>query len=465
MRVSDYSRAARVDRALKEDTSGIEVYGTGRYLTVTGNQVPGTPQAILEAPRTLAHLTAVTEAAREAKKRKSNTNGDARAHGGDFFRRVNDVALANLDEWVPDVLPSAVKQATGAWRVTSKDLGRDYQEDLSIHPTGISDFGPEKGMTPIDLMIEYGGAPDATSAALRLCERMRIDPATLGWKQDRTHARSNGHTPHGEEAVAWPDPVALPHSLLPVAPFDYDMLPEKVRPWVKDVCERMQCPPDYVAVSVMAALGSVIGRRVTVRPQRADDWSVVANQWALCIGRPGVMKSPAMEEALQPVKMLAAAAREQFNLAKAEHDMKVAAAKARSKNADKEAAKILAKNKSADVGYLFESENIDEPTLKRYVTTNASVEALGVLLQQNPNGLLVHRDEMLSLLDRLDEEGHADERGFLPYGLERQLGLHVRPHWARARPARRRRLPIDARRHAAGAHLPVPRPGASRGSR
>ena len=134
--------------------------------------------------------------------------------------------------------------------------------------------------------------------------------------------------------------------------------------------------------------------------------------------------------------MLAAAAREEFNLAKAEHDMKVAAGKARSKNADKEAAKILAKNKSADVGYLFESENIDEPTLKRYVATNASVEALGVLLQQNPNGLLVHRDEMLSLLDRLDEEGHADERGFYLTGwagnsaytfdrIGRGLDLHV----------------------------------------
>jgi putative DNA primase/helicase len=214
------------------------------------------------------------------------------------------------------------------------------------------------------------------------------------------------------------------------------MLPEKVRPWVKDVCERMQCPPDYVGVSVMGALGSVIGRRVTVRPQRADDWSVVANQWPLCIGRPGVMKSPAMEEALLPVKTLAAAAREQFNLAKAEHDMKLAAAKARSKNADKEAAKILAKNKSADVSYLFESENIEEPTLKRYVTTNVSVEALGVLLQQNPNGLLVHRDEMLSLLDRLDEEGHADERGLYLTGwngnsaytfdrIGRGLDLHV----------------------------------------
>jgi hypothetical protein len=43
------------------------------------------------------------------------------------------------------VLPKAVKQATGGWRVTSNDLGRNYEEDLSIHPTGIRDFGPGAG--------------------------------------------------------------------------------------------------------------------------------------------------------------------------------------------------------------------------------------------------------------------------------------------------------------------------------
>ena len=37
-------------------------------------------------------------------------------------------------------------------------------------------------------------------------------------------------------------------------------------------------------------------RKVLVRPHLEDDWAVVANQWAMGIGRPGVMKSPAMDE-------------------------------------------------------------------------------------------------------------------------------------------------------------------------
>ena len=186
-------------KAVKDTANGIEIYNTGRYLTVTGQQIPDTPDCIGAAPRTLARLTAVAEAARAAKKGKSTGNGDARAHGRNFFRSVNDAAFARLDDWVPALLPQAVKQATGAWRVTSKALGRDYEEDLSIHPSGIADFGSENGLTPIDLVIQYGDAPDATAAAIWLCERMRIDPSTLGWNRE---ARSNGQAQEPKEGDA-----------------------------------------------------------------------------------------------------------------------------------------------------------------------------------------------------------------------------------------------------------------------
>ena len=47
-------------------------------------------------------------------------------------------------------------------------------------------------------------------------------------------------------------------------------LPESVAPWIADIAERMQCPPDFVAVPAMVALGAVIGRKIGVRPQRRD---------------------------------------------------------------------------------------------------------------------------------------------------------------------------------------------------
>ena len=137
----------KVERALKDDALGVEVYGTGRYLTVTGNRLEEAPDEIREAPRTLARLMAVVEAAREAKRQKGHSNGDVHAAGDDCFTNVNAAALARLDDWVPVLHPTASKHATGAWRITSRDLGRDLEEDLAYHPTGIRDHGEEHGLS------------------------------------------------------------------------------------------------------------------------------------------------------------------------------------------------------------------------------------------------------------------------------------------------------------------------------
>lgn len=109
---------------------------------------------------------------------------------GNFFRQVNNAALADLKAWVLELFPNAAFQpGTGAWRVTSADLGRELEEDLSIHPAGITDWGiddqgeaPRAGRyTAIDLVIEHGGAADAKQAAFWLCEKMGITPESLGW--------------------------------------------------------------------------------------------------------------------------------------------------------------------------------------------------------------------------------------------------------------------------------------------
>jgi hypothetical protein len=139
-------------------------------------------------------------------------------NGGDFFRSVNDAAMRDLGRWVPDLLPAAKLQATGAWRVSSRNLRRNLQEDLSIAPTGIVDWGvADQGdsrggkRTPIDIVIEHGGKRDAKDAALWLCDRLSIDPATLGWrgagerKQDAGAGQSSGG--QGEQEQAPPPPI------------------------------------------------------------------------------------------------------------------------------------------------------------------------------------------------------------------------------------------------------------------
>jgi RecA-family ATPase len=105
-----------------------------------------------------------------------------------FWRAVNNVAMADLDRWAPALFPKARKHATGAWRISSADLGRDLEEDLSIHPDGITDHGEERSLTPINVVQEHGGM-NPTDAAHWLCDRLGIDPTTLGWQQPSVAVR------------------------------------------------------------------------------------------------------------------------------------------------------------------------------------------------------------------------------------------------------------------------------------
>ena len=118
--------------------------------------------------------------------------------GGDFFRQVNNAALADIGPWLRQIFPGAEwltnsARPPGMWRVSSKDIGRDLEEDLSVHPElGAQDFGTRESLTPIDIMMRHGGAPDAKSAAFAICDALRIDPASLGWGQKKEREPISG---------------------------------------------------------------------------------------------------------------------------------------------------------------------------------------------------------------------------------------------------------------------------------
>lgn len=105
------------------------------------------------------------------------------AVGDTFWNRVNTAALDNTDAWVPMLFSSAHKESgTGAWRVSSASLGRGLQEDISIHSSGIQDFGEERGLTAIDLVQKYSVHDTPKDAAFALCQQLGRDPSDLGWQ-------------------------------------------------------------------------------------------------------------------------------------------------------------------------------------------------------------------------------------------------------------------------------------------
>lgn len=173
--------AGHVD-SFKHDPVGIEVYCGGRYFTCTGDRLADTPAEVRPLkPYALVYMQDLVQKSKDdAKAARAKAAAPAGAvepapvrqvatHGGgqlgNDFIRVNAAALVNLQSWVPQALPAATAWRNG-FRVTSKALGRDLQEDLQLVPEGIMDFGEECGMSPIDVLIKWYAPTPTAKAAL-----------------------------------------------------------------------------------------------------------------------------------------------------------------------------------------------------------------------------------------------------------------------------------------------------------
>jgi len=224
---------------------------------------------------------------------------------------------------------------------------------------------------------------------------------------------------------AWTQPTPLPDALPAVQPFDMDLFPEALRGWVADIADRMQCPPDFPGCGTLVALSSLIGARVVVAPKARDDWRVVPNLWGVIVGRPGVMKSPALSEVMRPLHRLESAEREQWQAEHEAWELDAKVCELSSKQNEKQAANCAAKDPAKARALLEPTEAPTEPTMRRYVVNDSTVEKLGELLTVNPWGVLVYRDELHGLLCSMDRQGQEGARGFYLTGYDGNQGHAV----------------------------------------
>jgi len=233
----------------------------------------------------------------------------------------------------------------------------------------------------------------------------------------------------------WPEPKPLPNGLPKVDAFDFAFLPDRLTPWLADTSDRLQCPPDYVAVAALTALGAVIGRRVGIKPQAKTDWTEVPNLWGAFIGQPGMLKSPAMGEALRFIHHLEAEAAKENEITQQAYAVGLDAYDLRKKvriSLEKDALKKSKDGTKVDIQFDL-GEEPKEPMPVRYRTNDSTYEAIGELLVANPAGILVERDELVSLLKNLDRDEQTVARGFYlsgwsgsqPYTFDRILRGHL----------------------------------------
>lgn len=174
----------KIDKSVKNDKQGVEVYRDGRYLTITGNHVEGTPTDIREAPKTAAVL--IARANDRGKEEVEEKVEGATVVDLNDWHKLNSTALKNMKPWVPALFGDKAKpHQDGGYRVSSKALGRNLQEDLSLSPEGIVDFGisdmgdPRQGKrTPINLVMEHKKLL-FNDAVKWLCGKLGIPPPNI----------------------------------------------------------------------------------------------------------------------------------------------------------------------------------------------------------------------------------------------------------------------------------------------
>ncbi|MFD2573440.1 YfjI family protein [Spirosoma soli] len=212
------------------------------------------------------------------------------------------------------------------------------------------------------------------------------------------------------ESIEWPQPVAIESHLLSVLSVTPSMIPEQLRGWLTDIAHRMKCPLDFVATTAVVMLSSLIGTRLTIKPKRRDDWTVVPNLWGALIGGPSIKKTPSAMEVLSPLKRLISESNEQFSQEMKRYEAELATYEAQKKvYQNLEQKRLKGEPVQVDVEW---PEPPRKPAKKRYMTNDATTEKLVELLNENPTGLLQFRDELMGLLSGWDRPGREGDRAF-----------------------------------------------------
>lgn len=214
------------------------------------------------------------------------------------------------------------------------------------------------------------------------------------------------------EGAPHPEPQPLPGGLPAVPALDERLLPDALRPWLVDIANRAQAPLDFPGAGAIVALSSALGRRRAIHPKRKDDWLVVPNLWGVVVAPPGCLKSPMLHEVQKPLARIEARAREDYKRLLDAHGLQEQIRGAERKKLQAQYSRAKAGISREELETQLRALEAEPPTRQRFIVNDPTVEKLGIILNENPNGVLLSRDEIAGFLATMDRDGHENDRSF-----------------------------------------------------
>lgn len=182
------------------------------------------------------------------------------------------------------------------------------------------------------------------------------------------------------------------------SPFPVDVLPSPLRRLVEEGSRSLTCPVELLAVPLLVIVAAVIGASRII--QIKEDWNEPAILYCATVAKPGELKSPALDLIAEPIfarqRQLRRQHDEQFEQFERDMERHHIVQKVWENSVRKYAQGTGPEPEPAPAKPV-------KPIQRQLFTTDATVEATAVLLDQNPRGILLIQDELAHYFNSMDQ--------------------------------------------------------------
>ena len=359
----------------------VEMYDRGRFFTVTRRRPPGTPHRIEARQEEIEafHARLFPPEQKQVPTKNPATNGDAASEGP-----------ADAE-----VLRRAMRSRSGErfarlWSGDRSGYASDSEADLALCSMLAFWVGPDQERIA-SLFARSGLNREKWDREdYRRHTISRAIAGTTNFYSPRPGGRSpsrNGQPPDPEASgLAGAIPGQLP-TLPEATGFPVEAMPAPCRRLVEEATDALGCAPELVALPMLAALSSAIGASRVIEIK--GGWREGATLFLAAVASPGAMKTPAAKVAKKPVFDRQ---REQGRAyAEDKEDYK------------RELREWEVERRDAAKAGEPAPEEPETPSMGRSVASDTTIEALVSILETNPRGLLVHKDELTGWVRSMDQ--------------------------------------------------------------
>lgn len=320
----------------------------------------------------------------------------------------------------PWLYPGSASGAAGV-RLLPVKMASGHEAVYSHHAADPLGDGVPRDAFGVWALLEHGvDLGRADPAQVR--EVVRLAARFLGLPEPERGSAVGLSTPSAAHlpALDWGEVAPLPALTEPVPSLPPEMLPQPLSAWIQAEARAAGLPLEMIAGPVLVGAGGLIGARLLLR-NTLNAPAVPPNLWGASCGPPSVKKTHAVNLGALALNRLQRSEFDRLDAQRGELETVLERAKAQldALQGRVKAAAKGGKNPPVMPGDDEVTEARDavrgaEAALRpaRCVVNDPTVEKLGEIMRDNPQGVTVVRDELTGWLAGFSKAGHEQERAF-----------------------------------------------------